>query len=76
MLLVNASNQPQDLSNVYIQNPADQPPNPFDYVLGTVHQFQPGIELEINGSLKIGTLLTLQGEFNFTLQLSRAQPRD
>ncbi len=74
VLLVNASNEPQNLTNVYIQNPNDVPPNPFDYVLGTYNQFQPGLQLEINGKLSIGNLLTLQGEFNFTLQLAGPSP--
>ena len=74
LLLVNASNEPQDLTNVYIQNPNDNPANPFDYILGTYHGFQPGIELEINGNITIGNLLTLTGEFNLTLQLAGPSP--
>jgi hypothetical protein len=68
-LLVNASNQAQNLPG-YVPDIN----NPGTYVLGTYSNFEPGIEIQINGSLSVGSLLKLTGEFDLTLQLAGPNP--
>ena len=72
-LLVNASNQAQDLTGYVNQHTKDS--NGVEqYALGTIQDFEPGIEIQINGSIEIGNLLDLSGEFDFTLQLAGPNP--
>ncbi len=62
-LLVNASDRPED---IHFEDPPGTPV--------TVSQFGIGIAIDINGKLTVGSLLTLSGEFDFSLQLDGPNP--
>ncbi len=67
-LLVNASNQTQMLTGFVPTGMMNSDGTPI-YALGMV-SFAPGIKIQLNGDLKVGSLLDLNGEFDFTLQLT------
>ncbi len=70
-LLLNASNQAQTLQG-FVKT-GTNPDGSGIYALQNL-TFQPGIEIQINGDLNIANLVTLQGEFDLTLQLAGPNP--